>query len=622
MILQFYHQLLESEYIRPLDRSLAECMMRVDPSTSPLILAAALLASIARTLGHSGFHLAQANAFAHIMYWPSLDEWDCQLRASSWVDCPTHPLEKAKKNCPLVYQHTMVFLRRYHSYECELATTLGQRMTRMQSTVSFEPMEFEFNRLFAEKNPTHNPQAIAALAALQRKFLLITGGPGTGKTTTVARLLYLCIYHAQMQGLQTPIIALTAPTGRAAERLAESMRTAITQLHKEAMDPNLLITMPTEAKTLHRLLDLRLNAKTPPTIPQPLLADIVIVDEVSMVDTVMMWQLTQRLADHTKLILLGDPDQLPSVDMGHIIRDLIQVIPPIPVPTATVTPRAWISSSMLQWQSLHFDGHRVHLEQSFRQSNDLHLAPLATAIREGNAETACKLLQTHALPGITFHDAPHDALERNMAQLCSLWSPLQQTRTPTIALAAMPNLRILTPLKEGRFGSNYINRYVESVLRSTQANTSSAYFHGRLIVITENSYYQQLFNGDIGVCIPDDYGNMWTWFRGIEPESTRAFAPSDLPAHESGFAITIHKSQGSEYDTVWLQLPENDHPLLTRELLYTAVTRARNALHFAGKTSILERALTRYCQRYSSLAPRLAASLQKHLPKSPSAAQA
>jgi len=249
-------------------------------------------------------------------------------------------------------------------------------------------------------------------------------------------------------------------------------------------------------------------------------------------------------------------------------------------------------------------GHRVQLQRGYRQSDALELAPLAQAARDGQAELALALLRGQTLRGVCFHEGLLDPLSGATRDvLLAPWRELATLADPAQALAHATRQRVLAALRGGAQGAVQLNARIEEALAGAQRDP---YFHGRLLLVTENSYRHGLFNGDIGVCLRDDTGASVAWFAGAG--EVRGFHPAALPAHGGAFAMTVHKAQGSEYDTVWLQLPRQDARPLSRELVYTALTRARVALHVAGGEGVLRSALARHVQRVSGLAARLAAA--------------
>ena len=371
------------------------------------------------------------------------------------------------------------------------------------------------------------------------------------------------------------------------------------------IDAALCDALPETASTLHRLLG------TIPDSPRfrhdadhPLPFDVVVVDEASMVDLPLMCKLVEAVADGARLILLGDRDQLPSVETGDVLAAITDAagegdaLPAAIVdalePLLGNVPVAAAANGALA-------GHRVQLQRGYRQSSSLDLAPLADALRHGESDAALQLLRD-GLAGVHFHEDLADPLTGTTREsLLAPWRALLDISDPAIALQHAAKLRLLTALREGAQGANVLNQRIEEALAGTQRD---AYFHGRLLLVTENSYRHGLFNGDIGVCQRDANGIPVAWFSGGS-EGVRGFHPASLPAHGGAFAMTVHKAQGSEFDTVWLLLPRQDARSLSRELLYTAATRARSALHVCANEAVLRATLARHAQRVSGLAWRL-----------------
>ncbi|HEU0305400.1 MAG TPA: ATP-binding domain-containing protein, partial [Lysobacter sp.] len=245
--------------------------------------------------------------------------------------------------------------------------------------------------------------------------------------------------------------------------------------------------------------------------------------------------------------------------------------------------------------------HRVQLRRGYRQSEAFALAPLAQAVRDGDGDRAMGLLRDGQLRGVHFHDGLTDLLAGATREaLLAPWRELATLTDPALALQHAARQRVLTALREGAQGAAVLNARIEEALAGAQREP---YFHGRLLLVTENSYRHGLFNGDIGVCLRDADGTPVAWFAGSD--GVRGFHPSTLPAHAGAFAMTVHKAQGSEYDTVWLQLPKQEARTLSRELVYTALTRARGEVHLCGGEAVLRAALSRHAQRVSGLAWRL-----------------
>ncbi|KLD69674.1 exodeoxyribonuclease V subunit alpha [Xanthomonas pisi] len=775
-----FSALIKAEAVRTLDLAFAQSLQRLAPETDALVLAGAALASLAVTSGHAGLDPARASMLLDqrdgpAPTLPDPTDWQRVLAASRWVDQP-NPEDPAAADCPLVLEHGLLYLRRYREYERRLA--LGLQRIAAQSPPPFDAATLAplFAQLFPNAtpssplpsgegarragegtglpepsvhqevtglpnpfvyqegtglpkpshhqdgtnppDPSHSPdrQAQAAALALRRTLLLITGGPGTGKTTTIARLLLLRIAQAHASDTPAPRIALAAPTGRAAERMAESLRTAVaraiadgiqlppthtagqakqspnpavaplrqatepansgTSPHPRATEPASRAVsplpqagegarragegqpssweslLPTSASTLHRLLGVIPDSpQFRHTAYNPLPFDLIVVDEASMVDLPLMCKLVEAVADGTQLILLGDADQLPSVEAGDVLAAILQAAGPgdalqpqdaqalqplLGNPPGATTPTASHSGGLA--------GHRVHLLRGYRQAHDFALAPLADAIRAGDADTTLALLRSGELAGVHFHEDGEDPLTLGRDALLAHWRALADAQDPAAALRAAARLRLLTAVRAGPQGARGLNARIEQLLADTgsgarRLGSASPWFQGRLLLITENSYRHGLFNGDVGICLRSGAGSsagrsdespssgpsqsggiahrddpaadsraqgpLVAWFDGDGDGQVRGFHPAALPAHESAFAMTVHKAQGSEFDTVWLQLPTRDARVLSRELLYTGITRARRALHLAGSEAVIRSALARHAARISGLAWRL-----------------
>ena len=605
-------------HLRTLDHALAQSLRRLDRDTPDAVLAAAALASLAVAKGHAGVRLGAADALVEAeIAWPDATAWTRQLEASRWVDTPDDATAVADPHAPLVLEGGLLYLRRYREYERALALGLQRIATQPVPEAGIEPLALLFARLFPQA--THDDrQARAAALALRHALLLVTGGPGTGKTTTTARLLVLLVAQALHAGRASPRIALAAPTGRAAERMAESVRQAVQALAAMGVDADLLAALPTSGTTLHRLLG------TIPDSPRfrhdgdnPLPFDVVVVDEASMIDLPLMAKLVDAVASGTRLVLLGDPDQLPSVEAGDVLAAILgaagegdamergdaDVLRPL---LGDADNKSVLAQ---EGGEARFPGIRVHLQRGWRQSEALDLAPLAAAVREGDADAALAQLRAGTLSNVHFHEGLADPLELQRDALLAHFRALGHAATPADALAQSTRLRLLTAVREGPQGARTLNARIERLLAEGggAGRAPQGHFQGQLLIVTENSYRHRLFNGDIGVCMRDAAGTLVAWFPGDDAGHPRAFHPAALPAHESAFAMTVHKAQGSEFDTVWLLLPARGNRVLSRELVYTGITRARRALHVAGSEAVIREALARHAGRWSGLGWRLGA---------------
>ncbi|WP_058836099.1 exodeoxyribonuclease V subunit alpha [Luteimonas abyssi] len=664
MTAPLFQPLTQSGALRTLDHAFAQTLKRLQPETPDAVLAAAALASLAVANGHAGLDPAQPRLLVEAdLAWPAPEAWLDQLRASPWITTPDDPLAASAADAPLVLEAIdgapLLYLRRYREYEARLAAGLLRIAAHAPATDgatstadAIAPVADVFNALFPDAPgtptpasplphagegvrragegapgaplPEHRPhedrQARAAALAMRRALLLVTGGPGTGKTTTIARVLVLRIVQALRAGRAPPRIALAAPTGRAAERMAESLRRAVaaiaTALDAHGIDPALVAALPAAlpdtASTLHRLLG---TLPDSPTFrhhaDHPLPLDLLVVDEASMVDLPLMCKLVDAVADGTQLILLGDADQLPSVEAGDVLAAILDAAGPghaLRDDDARALQPLLGDAVPTEPAAAGLRGHRVQLLRGYRQHLDFDLAPLADAARTGDADTALALLRAGTLRGVRFHEDILDPFEVRRDDWLAHFRSLADAPDPATALARAGQRRLLTAVRAGPQGARGLNARIEDLLSGRRTGPAPAQFHGRLLLITENSYRHGLFNGDIGLCLRDTDGALVAWFPGNAPGEVRGFHPAALPAHESAFAMTVHKAQGSEFDEVWLQLPRQPGRVLSRELVYTAITRARARLHVAGSAQVLREALARHAVRVSGLAGRLGAT--------------
>ncbi|WCE05866.1 exodeoxyribonuclease V subunit alpha [Pseudoxanthomonas sp. JBR18] len=597
-------------HLRTLDHAFAQSLRRLRPDTPDEVLAAAALASLAVANGHAGFDPARPRLLVDVdMAWPQAEAWADQLRASPWIAQPADPLMPSATDAPLAFERGLLYLRRYREYESRLAAGLQRIADQPAHTDDLNAVREVFNALFPNAAQGEDRQARAAALALRRTLLLVTGGPGTGKTTTITRLLVLRIALAAAFGRPPPRIALAAPTGRAAERMAESLRRAVTAIVASGVDAGLCAALPESASTLHRLLGVIPDSPSFRHTPDnPLPLDVLVVDEASMVDLPLMCKLVEAVAAGTQLILLGDADQLPSVEAGDVLAAILSAAGPghaLRADDAAALQPLLGDATPVDGDTGGLRGHRVQLLRGYRQDADFDLSPLADAVRGGDADTALSLLRGGTLRGVEFHEDVLDPFEVRREALLAHWRALSEAPEPATALAMAQRLRLLTAVREGPQGARGLNARIEELLSGRRTGPAPAYFHGRLLLITENSYRHRLFNGDIGICLRDGSGALLAWFAGEASGQVRAFHPAALPAHESAFAMTVHKAQGSEFDEVWLQLPRGDSRVLSRELVYTAITRARTRLHVAGSAQVLREALARHAVRMSGLAWRL-----------------
>ena len=454
-----------------------------------------------------------------------------------------------------------------------------------------------------------NWQKVAAAVAAMRRFSVISGGPGTGKTTTVTRLLALLVEQGIAQG-KIPDIRLVAPTGKAAARLTESIGNARSQMHcSEAVQQGI----PTMASTLHRLLGVIPNQPGFKHNQQNRLhLDILVVDEASMVDLPLMARLLEALPDHARLILLGDRDQLSSVEAGSVLGDICSFASEgysFAQCEQLQQLTGFDLSSFQQSRGTSLCDSLCLLRKSYRFDARSGIGQLASAVNSGDPS------HVSALSDSNYSDIRlHTKGEKDYPYLMTLalrgyrhyLNEIIQKGEPEATIAAFNQFRVLCAVREGRYGVVGLNLAISQTLASAGLiRTDAPWYAGRPVLITRNDLSLGLYNGDIGITLPDDSGRLRVAFE-MPDRTIRTFLPSRLPEHETVFAMTIHKSQGSEFEHTVMVLPDQAGPVLTRELVYTGITRAKKQLDLFACQPILEQAICRATVRDSGLAARLA----------------
>jgi len=602
---------LRDGWLRPIDHAFAASLQRLRPDTPDSVVLAAALASRALAFGHSLVPLERVPELLaeispeHAPPVPDIATWRAELRASPYV---SHSDEDARGK-PLMFTADAIALRRYHDYEVRLARALRALGGAVEPPPDAQWLRERLTTLFArDADAEPDRQAIAAALAQMQRVVLLTGGPGTGKTTTIARVLALSVGAALRDG-RSLRVALAAPTGKAAARLSEALRESYAHLlARGSIDAALRDALPSTASTLHRLLGgrpesvhFRHDAK------HPLATDLVIVDEASMVDLPLMCKLVEAVPLGAGLILLGDRDQLPSVETGDVLAALCDAAGAGNAwPPAIAQPlQAALGTSVAVRDDGGAPFMRVELDRSHRQSAELDIGGMSAAVRVGDAERVITDLRAHAYRGVGWHFGREAALTAFVLDhALPHYRAVASASDVASALAMLRRHRILTAVREGEAGSQILNARIAQALQGPGAR-EDAFFHGRPVMIRENSYRHGLYNGDVGLVWRDADGDTRVWFE--TDAGPRAWLPAALPAHESAFALTVHKSQGSEFDEVLLVLPERSVRVSSRELIYTGITRARRSLTLCANEDVLAEAIARRAQRWSGLARRLVA---------------
>ena len=445
---------------------------------------------------------------------------------------------------------------------------------------------------------TQNRQALAAANALNQAFCLVTGGPGTGKTTTAAKILALALELSPH-----PLACLVlAPTGKAAHRLGEALQTALPHL---GLSPELAARFPQGAITLHRALEPVLGpGQQFERGPENLIpADFVLVDEASMIDLPLWTALLEALPPQCRVLLMGDPDQLSSVEAGAVLGDLVKAAQGGCSPSKNQQMQAlgFASAPVVVSGAPCFGDVWTQLTHSHRFGESSEIGRLAKAVVQGQADEALDLLAkgkeiSWSEPGKGYHGK---LLER-----CSLgFAPYLAAKGVEEHLSRLGDFCLLTATKKHYYSAEWAGEQISAWLRHLGLITGGAKHHAKMpLLITANDHQQGLYNGDLGCLLPDPNqpgSELYAWFAG-EP-AARRLSPGLLPQAVPAWAMTTHKSQGSEWKQVALLLPLEDNPLLSRELIYTALTRAKEGFTLFGSRETATKAIRRLAGRSSGL---------------------
>lgn len=599
--------LLEQGILAPIDIHFAALIAKLSGGESPELLLAAALVSSATREGHicldldrmAGSRLGEGEGGAGVLC-PELRRWLEGLSKQAAVGRPG-------EYTPLILDEMgRLYLYRYWDYQERLARDI-KVLAHDDPGTDLGGLRQGLDRLFpAGEEAEIDWQKIAAFTALDKGLCVISGGPGTGKTTTILKILALLLEQAGPKDIR---IALAAPTGKGATRLEEAIREGRRELN---CHESVKQSIPGEASTLHRLLG---SIKGSPyfrhNTDHPLPVDVVVVDEVSMVDLALMAKLVQALRPGAKLILLGDKDQLASVEAGAVLGDICD------------TGRTHGFSAAFAERVEKATGCRiggggegrsgagirdaiVELRKSYRFGSLSGIYALSRAVNEGKVDEAIAILKGRGFQDIAWKEATGHGtwIEALGVAVREGLGDSFAAREPLDVFRAFESFRILCALREGPYGVNAVNRAIERMLhrQGLIRPDREGIYAGRPILITRNDYGLGLFNGDMGIILPDPEsgGSLRAFFQAPEGH-LRRFHPLMLPEHETVFAMTVHKSQGSEFDRVILILPDRDSPLLTRELIYTGITRARKGIGLWGPEKVIRKALSRRIERASGL---------------------
>lgn len=525
---------------------------------------------------------------------------------------------------PLLFQNERLYFYRYWQAEYRITQALQQKI--YVATTSDQHLSRQIlNRFFPIQAET-DWQKIAVATALKQPFCLISGGPGTGKTRTVAILLAALQLKQLELGLSPLKIALAAPTGKAAARLKESISANLQQLD---LPESLKHQVPTQASTLHTLLGIRPNRDLPEYHQtNPLILDLLVVDEASMIDLFVMEKLFNALKPSTRLILLGDKDQLASVEAGSAMSELGDLL------TLGYSETHCCYLSETTGHTLFAQNDRIpaicdslcHLRHSYRFHENSGIGELAKRINMQQAGDSWQIFTNRQYPDLNLYCYPEvetfsekslwiqhcvrlvveQAVQHYHYYLELVNNRIKSPKNVSVAeiFAAFQKVRFLSALRVSELGVERLNQTIAEALRQARYidfKQSRENYVGKPILVTENSPQNRIFSGDIGIVLPDEQGKLRIYFDAENDGQMLSISPSRVPNYEPAYVMTVHKSQGSEFEHTFLIMPLNSSPVLTKELLYTAVTRAKKQFTLFSDEKIWKSAVRTAVSRQSGL---------------------
>ncbi len=528
------------------------------------------------------------------------------LSRSPWITTAPH-----KEVKPFVLLNNKLYLHRYFYYETVILNTIKSLISnsdedktlRKQELLSAKPL---ISNLFHSYNQQTNWQLISALLAYVNDFFIITGGPGTGKTTTITKLLAI-IFELNPEFS----VAIAAPTGKATARLNESISNLISNLPGIKNDTKEIL-LDIKAQTVHRLLGYGFN--TPyfkHNKENPLQYDLVIVDESSMIDVALMAKLMEAIRKDTKLILLGDKNQLASVEAGSIFGDLCKTQKQSN--TVFDTDIDFLKNFNINIENNAFysnilTGKIIELQHSYRFDITEGIGKFSNLVISGNSSED-KLITPflNCKNQSQCVEITADYQDDRFYKMIKLYEDYARENDIEKAFEKLKKIIILCAVREGQFGMKHYNSTIEDYLKSKALISPSGNFYDKQVVmVTSNDYNLGVFNGDIGIIRVDKNTDKKIIYFKNSDGSLKSFPATNINSFETAYAMTIHKSQGSEYDNVIIVIPDDEnHRLLSRELLYTAVTRAKQNVLILGKSNIIKETVKNRINRISGINERI-----------------
>jgi len=527
----------------------------------------------------------------HKIKYPHVEQWIQEISAFS---CVSSSFDQQ----PIIIDGQSVYLGKLWHFEHAIVEQIKKRVD-IKPMINEALLEKGLHQLFDSKSQAIDWQKIAASMAVTQSFCVISGGPGTGKTSTLIKVLALLIEQQPNINIQ-----LCAPTGKAAIRMLEAINS-----RKEALNLNPLIInqMPQTAKTIHRLLAyqqgiFRVNQQS------PLQVDCLVIDEASMIDLELMHHLLSALSDTCRLILLGDKDQLSSVDAGHVFSDICGR-------WQTITFSNDYASQLAQLNKVSFESLDsaekapsianaiAMLKTSFRFTDDSEIGQLAKLVNTGQGDAALRLIQ-QSQSELNLMPVINNELPKQLIDIAlTHYAKVVEAKTIEQAIKAFEKFQLLCAVHKGPLGVEALNELISYRLLLRHKMGAVQQFNGQPIMMTQNDYENHLFNGDIGLLWQTD--QQFSAYFLQHDGSLKSYPLIGLTHYQTAWAMTVHKSQGSEYDDVLLVLPSQSSARLNRELIYTGITRAKSKFYLCSEPSVFVSSCLQKTLRTSNLSTKL-----------------